>query len=98
MAERETDEERLVHLIITISHRFQSLLLVMDFFVLGHVGLIREVVEVAGISLRVQLRNERRTGLAESGPVYFGEVVVVVDVLDVGEATASGVDSTDKLV
>lgn len=89
VAECEADEERLAHLLLAISHGLERLLLVVDFLVLGHIGFVGEVVEVAGVGLRVQLGDKGRTGLAQGGPVYFGKVVVVVDVLDVGEATAS---------
>lgn len=89
MAEGETDEERLAHLLFTVGHGLEGLLLVVDFLVLGHVGFIGEVVEVASVCLRIQFGDEGSTGLAESGPIYFGEVGVIVDVLDVRETAAS---------
>lgn len=86
MAEREADKEALAHLLLTISHTLERLLLIVDFFILGHVGLVAEVVKIAGVRLRVQLRDEGCSSLPQSVPLHLGEVLVVVDVLDVGEA------------
>lgn len=98
MTEREAHEERLAHLLLTISHRLERLLLVVDFFVLGHVRFVGEVVEVARVGLGVKLRDEGGAGLAEGRPIHFSEVGVRVDVLNVGEAAAARVDSTKRSV
>lgn len=93
VAEREANKEALAHLLFTIRHTLEGLLLVVDLLVLGHVCLVAEVIKVAGVRLRVQLGDEGCAGLAQGLPLDFGEVLVVVDVLDVGEPTAAGVDS-----
>lgn len=84
--EREADKETLAHLFLALGHAFQGLLLVVDLFILGHVGIVAKVVKVAGIRLRVQLWHEGRSGLAQRLPVNLGEVVVGEDVLDLAEA------------
>lgn len=94
VSEREPDKEALAHLIVTISHRLKSCLLVVDLLVLGHVGFVAEVVKVPGIRLRVQLRDEGRPGLAQASPVDFCEVLVVVDVLNIGKAPGARVDAS----
>lgn len=89
MAECEANEEALAHLIITLCHGLEGLLLLVDLLVLGHVGFTAEIIEVASICFRVQLGNKGRARLPEGRPVDFSKVMVVVDVLDIGEATAS---------
>lgn len=86
MPEGEADKETLAHLFLTLGHVLQGLLLVVDFFVLGHVGIVAKVVEIARIRLRVQLWHERRPGLAQRIPVNLGEIVVGVDILNFTEA------------
>lgn len=95
MAECESHKQSPVHLLIAVGHGLESLLLLVNFLVLGHVGLIGKVVEVAGVGLRVQLGNKGGASLAEGLPLDFGKVLVIIDVFDITEATASGVDATD---
>lgn len=46
-------------------NRFDPLLLVLDFLVLGHIFRVIEVVKVGCIQLRLKLRNVRRGALAQ---------------------------------
>lgn len=69
MPEREANEERFVHGLLAISHVLQCGLLVMDLFILGHIGLVGEIVEVAGIGLGVELWDKWCTLRAEGSPV-----------------------------
>lgn len=94
MTESESDKETLAHWVIAVRHGLERRLFIVDLLVLGHVGLVAEVVEVAGVGLRVQLGDEGRTGGSEGLPVYLGEVLVVVDVLDVREALGARVDAS----
>lgn len=87
MSERKADKKALAHWILTFSHSFQSLLLVVNLLVLGHVGFIGEVIEVTSISFRVQLGNKWRTGLSKDFPFNFGKVLVSIDILDIGESS-----------
>lgn len=50
MSERESDEETLAHLVFTLSHCLKSLLFVMNLLVLGHIGLVGKIIEIARIS------------------------------------------------
>lgn len=86
MPESEADKETLAHLFLALGHAFQGLLLVVDLLVLGHVGIVAKVVEIAGIRLRVQLWHERCPGLAQRLPVDLGEIVVGKNILDFTEA------------
>ena len=94
VSECEADKETLAHFFFAISHRLQRLLLFVDFFILGHVGLVAEVVEVACVCFRVQLRDEWRSALSQGVPLNFGKILMFVDILDVGESTTAGVDAT----
>lgn len=71
---------------------------VVDLLVLGHVGFVAKVVKVPGIRLRVQLRDEGRPGLAQRSPVDFCEVLVVVDVLNIGKAPGARVDASVEVI
>lgn len=94
VAEGEADKETLAHLVFAVRHVFEGLLLVVHFLVLGHVGLVGEVVKVAGISLRVQLGDKWRSCLAQGIPFHLGKVVVFVDILNIREAARAGVDTS----
>jgi hypothetical protein len=94
MTEREADKEALAHLFLTICHGLERLLLIVDFLVLGHVGLVTKVVKVASVCLRVQLRNEWRTSLAQRIPLHLGKVMMVIDILDVVKAACPRVDAS----
>lgn len=94
MSERESNERALGHGILTVGHVLERRLLVVHFLVLGHVGLVVEVVEVAGVGLRIQLGDEGRTLLADRWPVDFGKVGVCVDSLDGRETLGFRGDKT----
>ena len=49
MPKRKADEKTLAHLLLSLSHALECLLLVVHLLVLGHVGLVAEVIEVARI-------------------------------------------------
>ena len=93
VAEGETNEEAFAHLVLAVGHGLESLLLLMHLLVLGHVSLVAEIVKVTSIRLRVQLGDEGRLGLAQRRPVHLGEVLVLINVLDVREPTGAGVDA-----
>ncbi len=94
MSESEANKERFVHRLLSIRHALKGHLLVVYLLVLSHVGLVAEVVKVSGIGLRVEFWHEWSALGAESGPVNFGEVVVVVDFLDRGKALTLGGNET----
>jgi hypothetical protein len=54
----------------------------MYLLVFGHICLVAEVIEIACISFRVEFWDERCSLGAKGGPVNFGEVLVIVNVLD----------------
>lgn len=83
--EREADEEALAHLFLTLGHVLQRGLFVVHLLVLGHVGVVAEIVKVAGVCLRVQLRDKRCPRLPQCVPIHFGKVLVFVDILNVGK-------------
>lgn len=87
MSERKADKKALAHWILTFGHSFQSLLLVVNLLVLGHISFIGEVIEVTSISFRVQLGNKWRTGLSKDFPFNFGKVLVSIDILNIGESS-----------
>lgn len=76
MPEREADERTLGHGILAVGHVLERRLLVVHFLVFGHVRLVVKVIKVAGVSLGIELGDERRTLLADRWPVDFGEVGV----------------------
>lgn len=92
MPERKAHKQRLIHRLLAIRHRLQSVLLIVHLLVFGHIGLVREVVEVARVGLGVELWDEWCALGAQLVPVYFGEVLVRVDVFDGGEALGFGGD------
>lgn len=96
MTEGEAHKETLAHGVISIRHRLKGLLLLVNFLVLGHVGFVGEVVEVACVCFRVQLWYEGGFGFTEDGPVHLGKVGVLVDVLDVRKAFRAGVDAARR--
>lgn len=51
MPKCEADEEALAHLVLAFGHSLESLLLVVNFFVLCHISFIGKVVKVARIGL-----------------------------------------------
>lgn len=86
MPECEADEEALAHFFFSFCHRFESLLLVMNLLVFSHVSFVAEIIKVPCVCLRVQLWYKRGPGLTQSRPVDLGKVLVIVNILDVGEA------------
>jgi hypothetical protein len=54
----------------------------MHLLVFSHVGLIAEVVKVAGVGLGVEFRDEGGTLLTEASPIDLGEVSVSVNLTD----------------
>src|SRR5437762_1800928 len=57
----------------------------MDFFVLCHICLIGEVIEITCISLRVQLRHKWRFLVPQLIKIHLREVFMTVDLIDVLE-------------
>lgn len=98
VSERESHKETLVHLLLAFRHRLQRLLFLMHLLILGHVGLIAEVVKVARVGLRVQLGDKGSARLAEAGPVYLGKVVVREYVLNIGETAGAGLDAAVRVL
>lgn len=94
MSKCEADEQALAHRIFSVGHVFQGLLLLVHLLVLGHVGFVAEVVKVASVSLGVEFGDEGSTLGAESGPVDFREVLMIVDFLDGREALGFGRNAT----
>lgn len=94
VSESKSNKERLGHIIIPVRHGLKGLLFFMDLLVLGHVSFVCEVIKVAGVCFRVQLGYERRLGLSQRDPIHFTKVLVLADILDVGEALGSGVDAS----
>jgi hypothetical protein len=92
--ECEANEEALAHLVVTLGHGLESLLLVVNLLVLCHVGLVCEVIKVSGVRLRVQLWDKGCAGLAESVPVDFGKVVMSVNIVNIREPARSRVDGS----
>jgi hypothetical protein len=90
VSECESDEQALAHRVISVSHVFQGRLLLMHFLVLGHIGFVAEVIEVASIRLRVEFRNERSSLGSKSLPVNLGKILMLVDVPDRGKALRLG--------
>lgn len=88
VSEREANKEALAHLITTLRHGFQGLLLLVYLLVLGHVSLVTKIVKVSGICLRVQLGDKGRASLTEGLPVNFSEVLMGIDILNVREASS----------
>ena len=87
MAESETDKDALVHLLGSLGHLFERVLLIVHFLVLRHVCLVAEVVKVSSVGLGVEFRYEGRALIAEIGPVDFGEIRVCADL---GNGVESG--------
>lgn len=95
--EGESNEKSLVHRLFTVGHTLERHLLIVHLLILGHISLIAEVVEVAGISLGIELWHEWRTLGAESLPVDLGKVLVPVDLFNVWEALALRGNETDDV-
>mgnify|MGYP000949121174 CR=1 FL=1 len=83
VAESEPNKEALAHRVVTIRHGLESLLLLVHLFVFGHVSFAAEIVKVASVRLRIELRDERCASLAQSFPVDFAKVLMVADVLKI---------------
>lgn len=93
VAERKAHKQSFAHLVVSISQVLKRLLFVVDFLVLGHISLIREIIKVSCVGFRVQLGHKWRLGLSQSLPLHLGKVWVFVDILDVREALGSRVDA-----
>lgn len=65
----------------------------MDLLVLGHICFIGEIIKVTCVHLRIQLRDEWGLCLSESIPLDLGEILMLVDILDVGKSLGSRVDA-----
>lgn len=93
MTERKSNEEALAHLLFSIGHGFKSLLFIVDFFVLGHISFIGEIIEVPGVRLRIQLGYKRGFRLSQRVPIYFGKIMMLEDILNIGKPLGSRIDT-----
>jgi hypothetical protein len=93
VAEGEADKKTLAHFVFAIGHVLEGLLFIVDLLVLGHVCFVGEIVKVTCIRLRVELRNKRCLGLPQRVPVNFGKILMVLDILNVGETLGLGVNA-----
>lgn len=91
--ECEAYEETFAHCVIPVGHALESLLFVVDFLVLGHVCLAGEIIKVSRISFRVKFRDERGLGLSKRRPINLGKILVLLDIVNVGKALCSRVDT-----
>lgn len=69
----------------------------MHFLVLRHVCLVAEIIKIPGIGLRVQFWDERRTLRSKSVPINLGEVLVVINILNVAEALGLGCNTATRV-
>ena len=99
VTEREANKEALAHFVVTVGHVLKRLLLIVYLLVFCHVCLVIEVIEVASVGFRVEFGHKRSSRLSQSRPINLSKVLVVVNVVDVVEASNTRVDaSATKLV
>lgn len=82
MSKRKSDEQALAHGVLSVGHVLQCRLLIMNLFVLSHIGFIAKVIKVASVRLRVELRNEGSTLSSEASPINLSKILMRINILD----------------